>query len=268
MGFKTRFLLYTVPGQVFYNATRKLVLKGADAIVFVADSEVGKMEENKESLANLRANLAEYGLEPRRDPLGHPVQQARPAERLLGRGAERRAEPGRQGPELRGGGDDRQGRVRDLPRRLAPAHGEGDEGPAPHAVRERRVAPGAGRRGAAPEGRGRPRARPRRRWRRQWSIAREAQETPARASESVGRARLRARDQRCRARARAASKAVAAAAGVPPASHRAGPGRAGAPAAVRRRSRSRPPRPRRPRPRRSTAAAAAAQAAPASWSCR
>ncbi len=62
MGFKTRFLLYTVPGQVFYNATRKLVLKGADAIVFVADSEVGKMEENKESLANLRTNLAEYGL--------------------------------------------------------------------------------------------------------------------------------------------------------------------------------------------------------------
>jgi mutual gliding-motility protein MglA len=62
MGFKTRFLLYTVPGQVFYNATRKLVLKGADAVVFVADSEVGKMEENKESLANLRTNLAEYNI--------------------------------------------------------------------------------------------------------------------------------------------------------------------------------------------------------------
>lgn len=62
MGFKTRFLLYTVPGQVFYNATRKLVLKGADALVFVADSEVGKMEENKESLANLRTNLAEYNV--------------------------------------------------------------------------------------------------------------------------------------------------------------------------------------------------------------
>jgi hypothetical protein len=62
MGFKTRFLLYTVPGQVFYNATRKLVLKGADAIVFVADSEVGKMEENKESLQNLRNNLAEYNI--------------------------------------------------------------------------------------------------------------------------------------------------------------------------------------------------------------
>ena len=62
MGFKTRFLLYTVPGQVFYNATRKLVLKGADAIVFVADSEVGKMEENRESLANLRTNLAEHNI--------------------------------------------------------------------------------------------------------------------------------------------------------------------------------------------------------------
>jgi signal recognition particle receptor subunit beta len=62
MGFRTRFLLYTVPGQVFYNATRKLVLKGADAIVFVADSEVGKMEENKDSLGNLKANLAEYKL--------------------------------------------------------------------------------------------------------------------------------------------------------------------------------------------------------------
>src|ERR1044071_6385585 len=62
MGYKTRFLLYTVPGQVLYNATRKLVLKGADAIVFVADSEVGKMDENLESLSNLRSNLSEYGL--------------------------------------------------------------------------------------------------------------------------------------------------------------------------------------------------------------
>jgi signal recognition particle receptor subunit beta len=79
MGFKTRFLLDTVPGQVFYNATRKLVLKGADAIVFVADSEVGKMEENKESLANLRANLAEYGLSLDSIPWVYPVQQARPA---------------------------------------------------------------------------------------------------------------------------------------------------------------------------------------------
>ncbi len=61
-GFKTRFMLYTVPGQVFYNATRKLVLRGADAVVFVADSERGKMEENRESLQNLVDNLREYNL--------------------------------------------------------------------------------------------------------------------------------------------------------------------------------------------------------------
>jgi signal recognition particle receptor subunit beta len=61
-GFKTRFLLYTVPGQVYYNATRKLVLKGVDAVVFVADSKRGKMDENVESLQNLRENLLEHGL--------------------------------------------------------------------------------------------------------------------------------------------------------------------------------------------------------------
>jgi hypothetical protein len=61
-GFRTRFLLYTVPGQVFYNATRKLVLKGADAVVFVADSGLGKMDENLESLQNLEENLRELGL--------------------------------------------------------------------------------------------------------------------------------------------------------------------------------------------------------------
>ncbi len=61
-GFRTRFLLYTVPGQVFYNATRKLVLKGADAVVFVADSGLGKMPENLESLHNLDENLREQGL--------------------------------------------------------------------------------------------------------------------------------------------------------------------------------------------------------------
>jgi mutual gliding-motility protein MglA len=61
-GFKTRFLLYTVPGQVYYNATRKLVLKGVDAVVFVADSKRGKMNENIESLQNLKENLEEHGL--------------------------------------------------------------------------------------------------------------------------------------------------------------------------------------------------------------
>jgi hypothetical protein len=60
-GFNIRFLLYTVPGQVYYNATRKLVLKGADAIVFVADSQAEEMAANRESLKNLRENLAEYG---------------------------------------------------------------------------------------------------------------------------------------------------------------------------------------------------------------
>lgn len=62
-GMKTRFLLYTVPGQVYYNATRKLVLKGVDAVVFVADSTPDKMAENRESLSNLEANLKAYGLD-------------------------------------------------------------------------------------------------------------------------------------------------------------------------------------------------------------
>ncbi len=61
-GYRTRFLLYTVPGQVYYNATRKLVLKGVDAIVFVADSSRAKLEENMESLRNLEHNLNEHGL--------------------------------------------------------------------------------------------------------------------------------------------------------------------------------------------------------------
>lgn len=62
-GMKTRFLLYTVPGQVYYNATRKLVLKGVDAVVFVADSTPDKMAENRESLTNLEQNLKSYGLD-------------------------------------------------------------------------------------------------------------------------------------------------------------------------------------------------------------
>jgi mutual gliding-motility protein MglA len=61
-GFKTRFQLYTVPGQVFYNSTRKLVLRGVDGIVFVADSQTAMQDANIESINNLRANLAELGL--------------------------------------------------------------------------------------------------------------------------------------------------------------------------------------------------------------
>lgn len=60
-GFKTRFHLYTVPGQVFYNATRKMVLKGADGVVFVADSQRQMMDANIESLKNLEENLKAYG---------------------------------------------------------------------------------------------------------------------------------------------------------------------------------------------------------------
>ena len=60
-GFKTRFHLYTVPGQVYYNASRKLILKGVDGIVFVADSQVERMETNQEAMQNLYDNMAEYG---------------------------------------------------------------------------------------------------------------------------------------------------------------------------------------------------------------
>jgi len=60
-GFKTRFHLYTVPGQVFYDASRKLILKGVDGVVMVADSQIERMEANLESLDNLRINLGEQG---------------------------------------------------------------------------------------------------------------------------------------------------------------------------------------------------------------
>jgi len=60
-GFKTRFHLYTVPGQVFYEASRKLILRGVDGIIFVADSQVEKMEANIESLKGLEKNLREQG---------------------------------------------------------------------------------------------------------------------------------------------------------------------------------------------------------------
>ena len=62
-GFKTRFHLYTVPGQVFYDASRKLILKGVDGVVFVADSQDARMEANVESLQNLDKNLKEQGYE-------------------------------------------------------------------------------------------------------------------------------------------------------------------------------------------------------------
>jgi len=60
-GFTTRFHLYTVPGQVFYDASRKLILKGVDGVIFVADSQKERMEANVESIRNLERNLREYG---------------------------------------------------------------------------------------------------------------------------------------------------------------------------------------------------------------
>lgn len=62
-GFKTRFHLYTVPGQVFYEASRKLILKGADGVVFVADSQEERMDANLETLENLQENLRDHGLD-------------------------------------------------------------------------------------------------------------------------------------------------------------------------------------------------------------
>ena len=68
-GFSTRLQLYTVPGQVYYQATRKLVLQGADGVVFVADSQARQLEENIESLQDLHGNLAEHGMDARTVPL-------------------------------------------------------------------------------------------------------------------------------------------------------------------------------------------------------
>ena len=68
-GFSTRFQLYTVPGQVYYNATRRLVLQGADGVVFVADSQARQLDENIESLQNLQSNLLELGVDIRTLPV-------------------------------------------------------------------------------------------------------------------------------------------------------------------------------------------------------
>jgi signal recognition particle receptor subunit beta len=67
-GFRTRFHLYTVPGQVFYDASRKLILKGVDGVVFVADSQDERLEANLESLENLRTNLKEQGYDLEKIP--------------------------------------------------------------------------------------------------------------------------------------------------------------------------------------------------------
>ena len=68
-GFTTKFQLYTVPGQVYYQTTRKLVLQGSDGVVFVADSQARQLEENIESMQDLHANLGEQGIDVRTKPM-------------------------------------------------------------------------------------------------------------------------------------------------------------------------------------------------------
>ena len=68
-GFNTRFHLYTVPGQVYYNASRRLILKGVDGVVFVGDSQAERMDANIASLQNLYENLSDYGYDPRQLPI-------------------------------------------------------------------------------------------------------------------------------------------------------------------------------------------------------
>ena len=94
-GFKTRFHLYTVPGQVFYDASRKLILKGVDGVVFVADSQEARMDANLDAIENLKQNLGDHGFDlfkipyvlqlNKRDlPTAMPVDELTQALRLNG----------------------------------------------------------------------------------------------------------------------------------------------------------------------------------------
>ena len=120
-GFKTRFHLYTVPGQVFYDASRKLILKGVDGVVFVADSQEARLDANVESLQNLEKNLDRPRLRPAGHSLRPAAQQARPPD-----GApRRRALPPAQlqgRAHVRGQRPERAGRLRH-------AEGGGEAGP-------------------------------------------------------------------------------------------------------------------------------------------
>ncbi len=128
-GLKVRLQLYTVPGQVFYNATRRLVLKGVDGVVFVADSQAPALEPNEESLANLKQNLEELGLNVPDVPLVLQYNKRDLRNILAGREAPGRPQPHR-GTLLRGRGDPRRGGLRDPEGDLAPrpAGGAGSAG--------------------------------------------------------------------------------------------------------------------------------------------
>ena len=83
-GINTKFQLYTVPGQVYYNATRKLVLQGADGVVFVADSQARRFDENMESLQNLQENILAEGMDIRDMPLVYQYnKQDLPADLIM-----------------------------------------------------------------------------------------------------------------------------------------------------------------------------------------
>jgi signal recognition particle receptor subunit beta len=83
--YSVRLALYTVPGQVFYNATRKLVLQGADGVVFVADSQARQLQEDIESMQDLHTNAAEHGIDVRSMPLVIQYnKQDLPSEMILG----------------------------------------------------------------------------------------------------------------------------------------------------------------------------------------
>ena len=80
-GFKTRFHLYTVPGQAYYNASRKLILKSVDGVIFVADSQGERMEANIEAMHNLYENLESYGYDLTNIPFAMQYKQAGSAQR-------------------------------------------------------------------------------------------------------------------------------------------------------------------------------------------
>ncbi len=104
-GFKTRFHLYTVPGQVFYDASRKLILTGVDGVVFVADSQDQRMEANIESIRNLEQNLAEHGFDLATIPYALQFNKRDLGERHAGR--RHVPDPQLQArADFRGGGDD------------------------------------------------------------------------------------------------------------------------------------------------------------------
>ena len=126
-GFKTRIHLYTVPGQVFYDASRKLILRGVDGIVFVADSQEERMDANVEALDNLMANLKEHGYDFNKIPY---VLQLNKRD-LPERSPDRQAVP-RTAPQERTGH-----RSRSLPRRGSLRHAERNRPPGADGIESR-----------------------------------------------------------------------------------------------------------------------------------